>query len=224
MRIGDFIYILFLACIGVFLVFDETRSLFVNATNSLPHIMGFVKFAILATSGELLTRRISSGKWHFTGFNIWSRAFIWGIIGLMVTYIFKIFGEGIGALTSLNMLPVFPDGILNRISSAFWMSLFTNVFFGFEMMIFHRFTDTLIDEGRLWKKWNVVETWKKINWNNIFGFVFPSLFWFWLPMHTITFSLPQEFQVLMAAVLGIALGIILSIAKSLSKKNEETTN
>jgi hypothetical protein len=70
----------------------------------------------------------------------------------------------------------------------------------------------------------VVETWRKIDWKNIFGFVFPSLFWFWLPMHTITFSLPEDYRVLMAAALGIALGIILSIAKNLSKKDDNNTS
>ncbi len=221
MRLGDIVYVLFLSAVAVFLIFDETRSMFITATHNLPHVMGFVKFSILATSGELLSRRMNTGKWSFKGIHILSRAFIWGVIGLMISYIFKIFGAGVNHLISIGMLPVFPKYMLNgwmtKISSAFWMSLFTNVFFGFEMMTFHRVTDTLIEEDRLWKKWKIVETWKSIDWNSIFGFVLPSIFWFWLPMHTITFSLPSEYQVLMAAALGIALGIILSIAKSRSK-------
>jgi len=38
------------------------------------------------------------------------------------------------------------------------------------------------------------------------------------PAHTITFLLPVEFQVLFAALLGIALGVILSIGVLMSKK------
>ncbi len=185
--------------------------------------MGFVKFYILATSGELLSRRLTTGKWQFRGIHILTRAFVWGFIGLMIAYIFTIFPSGVKALIEKNMLPVFPviDGndILNKISTSFWISLFTNVFFGFQMMVFHRVTDTLIEEDRFWKRWRIAETWQSIDWKNIFGFVLPSIFWFWLPMHTITFSLDDEYRVLMASALGIALGIILSVGKILSQKS-----
>ncbi len=222
MKIGDFVYILFLAGIGIFLAFDQTRALFTIATNTVPQLMGFFKFALLATSGELLSRRIKSGKWSFKGINILTRAFVWGIIGFMITYVFPLFSAGTIALVDKGLLPAFSDNfrpfgenfpLFRTITISFWTSLLTNIVFGFEMMIFHRLTDTLIEEGRFWKKWNVVETWKKIDWKSIFGFVLPSIFWFWLPMHTITFSLPKEYQVLMASALGIALGMILSIAK-----------
>ena len=41
---------------------------------------------------------------------------------------------------------------------------------------------------------------------------------FWIPAHTITFILPQDYRVLFAAVLGIALGVLLAIA-SLKSRN-----
>lgn len=224
MRIGDLVYLLFLAGICVFLILDETRALFTSATTAVPQIMGFFKFAILATSGELLSRRITGGKWSFKGINILSRAFVWGIIGIMVSYVFPLFGTGVKKLIDSNMLPVIPvingNSIFKTISTSFWISLLTNIIFGFEMMVFHRVTDTLINNQAFWKKWKIVEIWEQIDWKSIFGFVLPSIFWFWLPMHTITFSLPPEYRVLMASVLGIALGIILSFAKSTSKKNK----
>ena len=34
---------------------------------------------------------------------------------------------------------------------------------------------------------------------------------FWIPMHTVTFLLPAEYQVMMAAALSVALGVILSL-------------
>ena len=34
---------------------------------------------------------------------------------------------------------------------------------------------------------------------------------FWVPAHTITFMLPPEYQIVMAAYLSVALGIILGI-------------
>jgi hypothetical protein len=41
---------------------------------------------------------------------------------------------------------------------------------------------------------------------------------FWIPAHTITFSLPPEYRVLMASFLSIALGGILAFAKRRSPK------
>ena len=53
----------------------------------------------------------------------------------------------------------------------------------------------------------------ELNWNVQWNFVFKKTIpFFWIPAHTITFILPGEFQVLFAALLGIALGLILSIA------------
>jgi len=43
--------------------------------------------------------------------------------------------------------------------------------------------------------------------------------YFWIPAHTLTFLLPSEYRILAAAMLSIALGLILTIAK---KKNSET--
>ena len=37
---------------------------------------------------------------------------------------------------------------------------------------------------------------------------------FWIPAHTVTFMLPAEYQVIMAAALSIALGIMLSLKKN----------
>ena len=55
---------------------------------------------------------------------------------------------------------------------------------------------------------------KKINWDIQYGFVFAKTIpLFWYPAHTITFLLPPTLQVLFAALLGVALGVILSIKK-----------
>ncbi|MDT8287685.1 MAG: hypothetical protein RQ748_11290 [Elusimicrobiales bacterium] len=36
-----------------------------------------------------------------------------------------------------------------------------------------------------------------------------SLLWFWVPAHTVTFMLPEDFRIGLAAVWSLALGIIL---------------
>ena len=43
-----------------------------------------------------------------------------------------------------------------------------------------------------------------------------TLIWFWIPAHTITFSLPKDFQIGLAAVWSVVLGIIMGMSM---KKN-----
>ena len=58
-----------------------------------------------------------------------------------------------------------------------------------------------------------------MNWDVMWNFVFlKTIPLFWFPAHTITFLLPPDFQVLFAALLGIALGLILAFA-SLKGRN-----
>ena len=67
---------------------------------------------------------------------------------------------------------------------------------------------------------NMAEKFSQIDWKIQYGFVFKKTIpLFWIPMHTITFILPAAFQVLFAAMLGVALGVILAIAGK-SKKPE----
>jgi hypothetical protein len=39
-----------------------------------------------------------------------------------------------------------------------------------------------------------------------------TLVWFWIPAHTITFSLPADYQVGLAALWSLVLGLILGMA------------
>ncbi|MHB1482983.1 MAG: hypothetical protein ACYCXH_11775, partial [Bellilinea sp.] len=90
---------------------------------------------------------------------------------------------------------------------AFAVSLFTNILFGPQMMAFHRLEDNLI----LGKKGfaGITRAW----W---------TLIWFWIPAHTITFALPADYQIGLAAVWSLVLGIILGSSKTKSK-NEVLT-
>jgi len=38
-----------------------------------------------------------------------------------------------------------------------------------------------------------------------------TLIWFWIPAHTITFALPSDWQITLAAVWSFVLGLILSL-------------
>ena len=53
----------------------------------------------------------------------------------------------------------------------------------------------------------------------MWGFVYKKTIpLFWIPAHTITFLLPAEYRILVAALLGIVLGVILGIASLKSKE------
>ena len=55
---------------------------------------------------------------------------------------------------------------------------------------------------------------KQIDWDRMWNFVFKKTIpFFWIPAHTITFLLPETFQVLFAALLSVALGVLLSLKK-----------
>ena len=134
-----------------------------------------------------------------------------GILGMVIVAIFGIFAAGVTALVEKGMLP----GKGNVVLTAFWISAIMNTTFAPTMMGAHRFTDTLIDlkyskGGKIATK-EVVDA---IDWNGYVSFVlFKTIPFFWIPAHTITFMLPPEYRVLMAAFLSIALGAILAFAK-----------
>ena len=58
-----------------------------------------------------------------------------------------------------------------------------------------------------------------LNWNVQWNFVFKKTIpFFWIPAHTITFLLAPQYQVLFAALLGVMLGILLSVAAVAGRK------
>lgn len=193
----------------------ESREIFVKYTREYPYLMGMLKIALLGTMGELLGGRIALGRWKIRGIRIAQRIAVWAFLGIVFTAVFPLFSFGVDGLLKHGLLPG-KDSVL---AAAFWKSFFLNLIFGFPMMVFHRFTDTLIGNDHLLKKWPVVETFTSIDWNNMFRIVGSACIWFWIPAHTLTFVLPPEFRVMSAALLAIVLGFILGLSKRLSEKN-----
>ncbi|MBN2066656.1 MAG: Mpv17/PMP22 family protein [Candidatus Thermoplasmatota archaeon] len=221
MKKGDVIWTVVLIGIIAFLLYPITHKLFVTFTNNYAYIAGFLKFAILATMGDLLAYRIVTSEWKIrNGFLF--RMFIWGFLGAVIVLIFDIFGAGVAAAMETGSLP----GVGYTIAFAFFTSTIMNLVFAPTMMGFHRITDTYADlkfvEGR--KNLKLDQVLNEIDWNNFISFiVMKTIPAFWIPAHTITFLLPSEYRVLMAAFLSIALGAILSFAKArnIQQKNRE---
>ncbi|MBT3392790.1 MAG: hypothetical protein HN833_00675 [Elusimicrobiaceae bacterium] len=205
MKALDLLWLLGITTIALFLINHDTNVMFVSATKAHPYIMGFTKFAILATMGELLSIRIVKGDWQKpVGFLY--RILVWGFIGLLTTLYFPIFANGIVTLQQKGVL--FGSG--NALFTAFLISLIMNTVVGPFIMAFHAFSDTFIElkfTGLDCKLENIIST---MNHQKVIGFlILKTIPFFWIPVHVITFMLPPEYRILMAAGLSIVLGVIL---------------
>jgi hypothetical protein len=206
----SFLWSIIPALILALLFNQEGRAQFIEINHLHPLLMGFGKFFILATLGEILGRRLAQKKWQIKGISILERAFVWGCFGFVFSFVFPLFSAGVDELIRIRLLYTFQDTILKTVSIAFWKSFFINLIFALPFMTLHKITDTLIDKKLLFSKWPFLAIWKKLDWDSHWKKVAPTILWFWIPAHTITFSLPPEYRVLLAAYLGIVLGIILS--------------
>lgn len=212
------IWFLVLAAIVFILVFPKSHEAFMTATKTHPYIMGFVKVSILATMGELLAIMIASREFKLPKGIIY-RFIIWGFLGMTFVIIFDLFANGVIGSMGKGLLPsLAKDSTGGKLLFAFFTSAFMNLAFAPTFMAFHRVTDTFIDlgDGRIDKIFSVKlsEVVKAIDWNGYISFVVcKTIPFFWIPAHTITFLLPPEYRVLMAAFLSIALGAILATAK-----------
>lgn len=183
--------------------------------------MGFIKVGILATMGELLAIRISSGSFK-KPLGLIYRFIVWGFLGMVFVIAFDLFAFGVAGLTQKGLLPsISGEGFLSKLLTAFFTSSLINLLFAPGFMAFHRITDTYIDlgKGNFKSIMNVKlkDVIGHIDWYTFINFVvIKTIPLFWIPAHTITFMLPSEYRILMAAMLSIALGAILASAK---KKN-----
>lgn len=206
-----------------FFIFAEVLEAYrrFNLENGI--LMSFIKFSILATLGELIGLRIRTGNYHQKGFGILPRMIVWGFLGITIHIAFIIFASG---------TPVFlekagfaeADALLQ--SGLSWqkalvslsISVAMNLFYAPVMMTFHRITDLhIMENGGSLRGFvspiHFAGIFNEINWDVQWNFVFKKTIpLFWIPAHTITFLLPEEFRVLFAALLGIMLGVILAIA------------
>lgn len=204
---------------------------FYKATNlEHPYILAFIKFAILSTAGELIGLRIKKGIYFQNGFGIIPRMLVWGILGIGITIAMRIFSTGVPpileSLGAENVCAAMKgDFSINKLLGAFGISIAMNCIFAPVMMTIHKITDTqIINCGGSFVKFVttslpfgkiLAELDWKVQWNFVFKKTLPL---FWIPAHTITFLLPTQYQVLFAASLGIALGVILSIAARMASK------
>lgn len=209
---GDFLWLAALLSVTAFLVIPGTHRLFVSATAAQPYLMGFVKFALLATMGELLAVRIVTGGWQkLPGLIL--KILVWGIIGMLIVLMFQIYTSGVAGAVEKHLLWT-GSGWPARLLTAFLTSAVMNLTFGPAFMAAHRISDTWIEARAAGQGLSLAGAVDRIDWPGFFRFVVgKTIPIFWIPAHTITFLLPPAYRVMMAAYLSIALGVTLAFAK-----------
>jgi len=93
-----------LLLIVLLFLIPDSRSVIIALTESSPYISGFVKFAILATMGDLMGNRIVTGTYVVTADVFW-RMIVWGVIGCMVTLVFPVYMGGASVAQDGGLLP-----------------------------------------------------------------------------------------------------------------------
>ena len=241
MKKADWILILCVAVVAALFAIPQTHAAegFNWATAHHPYIMAFFKFAILATLGEMLALRIREGVYNKKGFGVAPRMIVWGFLGMAIAMSMVIFKSGVpvflgtvadalkgGGTHVITYTALFKASELTwgKVGIAFAVSVLMNSIFAPVMMTFHKCTDIHItDNGgtvaglfRPIKMREIMS--KRINWDVQWNLVIKKTIpLFWFPMHTITFILPANLQVLFAALLGVALGLILALAGGAKK-------
>ncbi len=171
---------------------------YLNLLKAHPILSSAVQVGILGMFGELVAARIRLGRWHFFGpsaFGFIAKVVVWAFLGITFKYAFTGFFGFVEAITAKGFWFKAVDESV--IFKAISVSIFTNLLFGPVMMLFHRWCDNLIEK-------------KEMDWGSLQK-AWITLLWFWIPAHSVTFSLPGHFQVGLAAVWAVALGIILGI-------------
>lgn len=209
---GDILWGSLLLILLVLLLSPATNPTYLALNTSHPYMMAFVKFMLLATMGELLAVRIANKQW-IKSKGMYAKAIIWGIIGMMIVFMFKFYPFAVDAMMSSGYLPD-ATGFFHTLWRGFFVSSIMNCTFAIAFMIAHRISDTYIDMKADGKKPTIGTAVDAIAWNHFFKFVVAKTIpFFWIPAHTLTFLLPENYRVLFAAMLSIALGVILAIGK-----------
>jgi hypothetical protein len=213
-----------------FIMFQSAYHYFLWFNTEHVYLASFIKFAILATSGELIGLRIRTGKYTAKGFGMIPRAIVWGFLGISIKMAFVIFGEGAQPLLTGFGIQ-FPHAEMLHVSGFSWLKLLTaftvsttlNLFFAPVFMTFHKITDSHIlqNHGTLRGFFTPIafrRHFVELDWSTMWNFVFKKTIpLFWIPAQTLNFMLPGEFRILIAAIYSIILGIFLSIASMKSK-------
>ena len=169
---------------------------FYEFTPSYPYISSAIKFLILGSLGEYIGAVIKT-NWNlkpYTFLKFLPKLLIWAILGFLIKWIFASFTLLVVAQANAGLLPKL-FAIKGSFLFALAVSIEMNLLFTPFLMFLHRLLDNIFD--------------KKLNFKGLEKALL-TIFWFWIPAHIITFTLPINFQIIFAGFLSIMLGIILA--------------
>jgi len=156
-----------------------------------PLYTAMLQFAVLGTFGDIISKWMQQGN-VFMPYKVsilFLKMLEWAFLAITIKYAFVGFHGFVDSLVSHQLVPE-----LGLFGTAFTVSVTMNLQFGLLLVILHRFLDNLIAQQN--------------NWINIDKGMW-SLIWFWIPAHTITFMLDKPYQIGLAAVWSVVLGLIL---------------
>lgn len=164
---------------------------YIEIVKSYPIYTAMVQFAVLGTIGDIISKWIIRKKVFipYKPITMLLKMGEWALLAVFIKYAFIGFHGFVDSLIEAGYLPG-----MTKFSYAFSVSASMNLQFGPFLVIMHRLLDNIVLGEN--------------NWKNI-DKGFYSLLWFWLPAHTLTFILPKPFQIGLAALWSVALGIIL---------------
>ncbi len=170
---------------------------YTNWVTANPLLSAAVQFAILGTVGEILSFSIQQRRMGLPGSTgqTLAKMVAWALLGIIIKYGFTGMRGFTQALVEHQLLPPFFG---QGLGWALAVSVMTNTFFGPQMMAFHRLEDNLILGQRGFD--GITRAWA-------------TLIWFWIPAHTITFLMPVEVQMGLAAAWSLVLGVIMGLTR-----------
>ena len=125
-----------------------------------------------------------------------------------------VFGIAVGGMMTSGLLPHPANEMAARIIKAFFISATMNLTFGPTFMAVHKCSDTYLELRKKGEPHSVSDVVRTVDWSRFVTFtLFKTVPIFWIPAHTVTFMLPAEYQVVVAAFLSVALGVILNLKK-----------
>lgn len=167
---------------------------YVRTVGTYPFQAAFVQFAVLGMVGDWIASAITRRKISYTVSQFLRKMLGWGILGVVIKV-------GFACMEGFTTAFFAKIGVTctSLLLYAFVKSALTNTFFGPQMMLFHRWEDNLLLGT---KGYHGMDT------------AIKTLFWFWIPAHTVTFSIANhDVQVGLAAAWSVVLGLILGIAR-----------
>jgi len=162
-----------------------------------PFLSAAFQFGLLGTLGEIVAASLQARRWTLpcSPFQLLAKLLAWALLGLVIKAGFVGMKGFTKSLLDHHILPGF---LGSGLGWAVALSTLTNLFFGPQMMLFHRLEDNLILGRRGFAG---------------MGPALWTLAWFWIPAHTLTFSLPVDFQLGLAALWSLVLGVILGLGR-----------